>query len=93
MKWQETLLILYPAMLTIAGFCSMGIDKTRAKKKRWRIKEKTLFLIALFGGSVGSILGMYTFRHKTKHKSFVYGMPAILVLQIVLGLLINYFIF
>jgi uncharacterized membrane protein YsdA (DUF1294 family) len=92
MKWYETLLILYPAILTIAGFCSMGIDKSRAKKNQWRIKEKTLFLIAFLGGSVGSILGMYSFRHKTKHNSFVYGMPAILLLQVILGILIKLYI-
>jgi uncharacterized membrane protein YsdA (DUF1294 family) len=70
----------------------MGMDKARAKKNQWRIRENTLFLIALLGGSVGSMLGMYTFRHKTKHKSFVYGMPAILMLQVILGVLIKIYI-
>ncbi len=92
MKWYKALLILYPVILTITGFCSMGIDKSRAKKNQWRIQEKTLFLIALLGGSVGSILGMYSFRHKTKHRSFVYGMPAILLLQVILCLLIKFYI-
>ena len=92
MKWYKALLILYPVILTISGFCSMGIDKSRAKKIQWRIQEKTLFLIALLGGSVGSILGMYSFRHKTKHRSFVYGMPAILLLQVILCLLIKFYI-
>ena len=60
----------------------MGIDKFKAKNKLWRTKEKTLFVIAMMGGSIGSIIGMYTFRHKTKHNTFVYGMPIILGIQI-----------
>ena len=59
----------------------MLIDKQKAKKNRWRIPEKTLFGIALIGGSVGCIAGMYTVRHKTKHKYFVIGMPVILLAQ------------
>ena len=58
------------------------IDKTKAQHGMWRTKEKTLFTIALIGGSIGSICGMYAFRHKTKHNSFVYGMPLILIVQI-----------
>lgn len=81
MKWQYMVLLIYPAILNIAGFCSMAIDKNRAKKKQWRIKERTLFLIAILGGSLGSVLGMYTYRHKTKHKAFVIGMPFLLFLQ------------
>ncbi|KSV57991.1 hypothetical protein ASU35_14485 [Acetivibrio ethanolgignens] len=60
----------------------MGIDKEKAIHGQWRIPEKTLFGIALLGGSVGSILGMEVFRHKTKHLSFRAGMPAILILQL-----------
>jgi uncharacterized membrane protein YsdA (DUF1294 family) len=62
----------------------MGIDKNKARKNKWRIPEKTLFLIAIIGGSIGSILGMQSFRHKTKHKSFTIGMPIILIIQILL---------
>ena len=62
----------------------MGIDKRKAIKGAFRIPEATLFVIALIGGSIGSIFGMYTFRHKTRHASFVYGMPAILIIQIIL---------
>lgn len=62
----------------------MGIDKRKAIKHAFRIPEATLFLIAFIGGSIGSILGMYTFRHKTRHWYFVYGMPFILLLQIAL---------
>lgn len=66
----------------------MGIDKRKAIKGAFRIPEATLFIVALIGGSLGSILGMYTFRHKTRHMLFVYGMPAIFILQIVLFLVI-----
>lgn len=68
----------------------MGIDKRKAQKGKWRIPEKSLFLIALALGSVGSILGMYTFRHKTRHKSFVIGMPLILLLQLLLAGMLLY---
>lgn len=72
----------YVIGLNLLGFAIMGIDKYKAKKGLWRIPEATLFIIALIGGSIGSIIGMYTFRHKTRHFSFVFGMPAILILQI-----------
>lgn len=74
--------------MNIIGFALMGIDKHKAKKRAFRIPEATLFTVALIGGSIGSILGMYTFRHKTRHPRFVYGMPAILILQIVLLVLV-----
>ncbi len=84
--------ILYIAVYILAvnllGFCLMGIDKRKAIKGAFRIPEATLFVIALIGGSIGSIAGMYTFRHKTRHASFVYGMPAVLILQIVLIILL-----
>ena len=67
----------------IAGFISMFIDKRKAIKNKWRIPEKNLFLIAILGGSIGSIAGMHIFRHKTKHWYFKFGMPAILILQII----------
>ena len=59
----------------------MGIDKKKARRKAFRIPESTLFIVALIGGSIGSIAGMYTFRHKTQHWYFVWGMPAILLVQ------------
>lgn len=73
--------ILYVIIINIAGFSSMGIDKVKARRKAWRIPETRLFAIALLGGSIGSIAGMYFFRHKTRHWYFVWGMPAILVIQ------------
>ena len=78
----------YLILMNIIAFLVMGIDKHRAKVHRWRISEKTLFLLALLGGSAGSVLGMYSFRHKTRHWYFVWGMPFILVLKIVLGIVI-----
>jgi uncharacterized membrane protein YsdA (DUF1294 family) len=62
----------------------MGVDKYKAKNRLWRIKEATLFMYAIIGGSVGSILGMYVFHHKTKHTKFVVGMPLGLVAQILI---------
>ena len=78
------IIIIYDVIINIIGFFSMLIDKRRAIKNKWRIPEKTLFLIAIIGGSVGSIAGMRLFRHKTKHWYFAYGMPAILLVQIVI---------
>ena len=78
------ILLAYLILLNIVGFISMGLDKYKASHHLWRIPEKTLFLIALLGGSLGSLFGMYTFRHKTKHSYFVIGMPAIFILQIII---------
>lgn len=66
----------------VAAFCLMGVDKWKAKHGRWRLPEKVLFLSALAGGSVGALLGMGFFRHKTRHWTFRLGMPAILILQV-----------
>ena len=76
-------IIIYLLIVNIIGFLAMGIDKRRAKFMEWRIPEKTLFLITLFGGGIGTIAGMYTFRHKTKKKYFTIGLPAILIIEIV----------
>lgn len=78
----------YLIIVNLVGFLMMGIDKRKAIKGAFRIPEATLFIVALIGGSIGSIAGMYTFRHKTRHYSFVYGMPAILILQVVLVILL-----
>jgi len=75
-------IVTYFACLNLAGLISMAMDKRKAIKKSWRIPEATLFTIALFGGSLGSTLGMFLFRHKTKHWYFLYGMPLILLIQI-----------
>lgn len=77
------LILIYLLIINAAGFLFMLIDKYKARKKLWRIPEATLMSIALLGGSVGSLIGMYTVRHKTKHPKFTLGIPVILVLQIV----------
>ncbi|MCI7779059.1 MAG: DUF1294 domain-containing protein [Clostridiales bacterium] len=69
MKTLHLLLIIY-AVMSVIGFALMGIDKSRAINHKWRIKEATLFLIAFLGGGIGSTLGMFFFRHKTKHWYF-----------------------
>ena len=63
----------------------MLIDKWKAKHNRWRIKEATLMIVAALGGSIGSLIGMYTVRHKTKHIKFTVGIPLILIAQIALA--------
>lgn len=74
--------LLYLLLINAVGFALMLIDKWKAKHNRWRIKEATLMTVAALGGSVGSLLGMYTIRHKTKHLKFTVGIPLILVAQI-----------
>ena len=71
---------------SILAFVLMGVDKWKARRERWRVPEKTLFLAAALGGSPGAILGMYAFRHKTRHWYFKWGLPAILIAQLALGL-------
>lgn len=78
-------ILLYLLIINAIGFLLMLADKQKARKNLWRIPESTLFTAAAFGGSIGCILGMYTFRHKTKHWIFVLGMPAILIAQIALA--------
>lgn len=79
---STTIFSIYLLLINFISFASMGIDKRKAIRKQYRIPEKTLFFLALLGGSIGSILGMRVFRHKTKHLSFCVGMPAILILQL-----------
>ena len=74
---------IYLLLINAWAFLLMLIDKYKAKKNLWRIRESTLLLIAAIGGSIGALAGMYTFRHKTKHLKFTLGIPVILVLQIV----------
>ena len=82
----ELILALYILCMNLIGFFMMGIDKQKARKRSFRIPEATLFTIAIIGGSLGSIIGMHVFRHKTRHWYFLYGMPVILLLQIALVL-------
>ena len=75
---------LYVLLVNLLLFVLMGIDKRRARMGAWRIPERTLFLTAALGGSIGGIIGMQLFRHKTKHLSFKLGFPAILTAQLAL---------
>ena len=84
--WQ--LLGLYLLVVNLAAFALMGADKSRARRGAWRVPERTLFLPALLGGALGGTLGMRVFHHKTRHWYFLYGMPAILIVQILLVLLL-----
>ncbi len=79
----ETLLY-YLIAINIVTLIVYGIDKVKAMKGKWRIPEATLLLLAIIGGSVGAWLGMKTWHHKTMHKKFKYGLPLILLVQIIL---------
>lgn len=79
----------YILIVNLIAFFLMGIDKAKARRGAWRIPERTLFLSAILGGSVGAIAGMQLFRHKTKHRKFVVGMPLILAVQILLGMILS----
>jgi uncharacterized membrane protein YsdA (DUF1294 family) len=87
---MEMILYTSIAILNVITFLVYGIDKWKAKKERWRIPESTLLLLAVVGGSIGALLGMKVWHHKTMHKKFKYGIPLIIVLQIgVLGYLLK----
>ena len=74
--------IAYLVIINALGYLLMLVDKKKAKKGAWRIPEATLMTVAAFGGSIGSLLGMYHFRHKTKHPKFTVGIPLILIAQV-----------
>lgn len=73
------------AVINVVTLAVYGVDKRRARRGAWRVKERTLFLLPLLGGSVGALLGMHLFHHKTKHWYFAWGIPAILAAQIALA--------
>jgi uncharacterized membrane protein YsdA (DUF1294 family) len=74
--------ILYLVVMSVITFIAFGYDKWKARNDKWRTPESTLFLLAIFGGSVGALLGMQVWRHKTQHWTFRLGIPLILVLQV-----------
>ena len=74
----------YLVFINILTFLLYGIDKRKARRGKWRIPEETLIWLAVVGGSMGALLGMYLFRHKTKHKKFTVGVPVILLVQFAL---------
>ena len=75
-------LLHYLIIINIVTFLVYGIDKWKAKQGSWRISEATLLMLAVIGGTIGALLGMQVWRHKTMHKKFKYGLPLILVAQI-----------
>ena len=77
-------LLYYLIVINIVTFQVYGIDKWKAKQGSWRISEATLLILAVFGGSIGALLGMKVWQHKTMHKKFKYGLPLILIIQIIL---------
>lgn len=84
-------LLLYLCIINALSLLLMRIDKRKSQKSRWRIRERTLLSVATLGGSLGATIGMYLFRHKTRHKRFAIGLPALLVLHILLFALYLYF--
>lgn len=84
--------LIYLFLINAIGFLLMLIDKRKAKKKKWRIPEATLMGVAALGGSVGSLFGMYAFRHKTLHKKFTVGIPVILIAQLAIAFAIVCFL-
>lgn len=83
--------IAYGTIMSLIAFVVMAIDKNSAIKQKRRISERTLFLLALLGGSVGIYFGMYAFRHKTKHLRFTFGIPLIIIGQIsIIAFLVAY---
>lgn len=83
---------IYLAVVNVVTFFLFGIDKRKAKRSKWRIEEATLLWWAVAGGSVGALLGMKAWHHKTLHKKFKYGVPAILVAQLAIAYAIIYYI-
>ena len=75
------IILIWCSVMSFICFMAMGIDNLKARAGKWRIPERTLFLLAAMGGALGGMLGMLAFRHKTKHKSFVIGMPLLLLLN------------
>ena len=78
------MILLYAFVMSLIAFAAFGIDKYKAKAQRWRIRERTLFALALMGGGIGAFLGMKVFHHKTRHRKFAIGIPVIMVIQLIL---------
>ena len=83
-------IFIYFIVINLLGFLLMGIDKYKAKKQKWRISEKTLFLFPILGGSLGATIGMFTFHHKTRHWYFRLGFPFLLILQLAIIIYLLY---
>lgn len=89
MVMSEYIIIIILAIINVVGFILVALDKQKARKKLWRIPEKTFFLIALVGGSIGIYVSMLLFRHKTKHWYFMIGIPAIFAAELIILYFIN----
>lgn len=87
---MKDIVIIYISIINIVTFCAFGVDKTKAKLGKYRIAEKVLLGLSALGGSVGGLIGMQIFHHKTKHVAFKLGIPVIIVVQYVLFLLWTY---
>lgn len=83
-KDMQQIIIIYLVVINVVTFFMYGIDKWKARKAKWRIREAALLGLAVLGGSVGAWLGMRVWHHKTLHKKFRYGVPAIIVIQLLL---------
>ena len=77
-------IVVYLVIVNIIGFLAMYLDKQKAKKGSWRIQEKTLMILTALGGGIGTLTGMYVFRHKTKKLKFTIGIPVIIIAEILL---------
>lgn len=83
-KDMQQIIIIYLVVINVVTFFMYGIDKWKARKAKWRIREAALLGLAVLGGSVGAWLGMRVWHHKTLHKKFIYGVPAIIIIQLFL---------
>ncbi len=86
----KQIILLYLIVINAVTFLMFGLDKWKARHDQWRIPEAQLIGMAAIGGSIGAWLGMKLWRHKTKHSKFIYGIPAILIIQTALAMLIIY---
>ncbi|MDZ5472462.1 DUF1294 domain-containing protein [Bacillus sp. 31A1R] len=76
-------IVFYLVIINLIGFYIMFADKQKAKKQQYRIQEKTIWMVAFIGGAAGAMIGMNTFRHKTKHTSFKWGLPSLTIIEII----------
>ena len=91
-KYIYIAIVLYILIISVIGWILPIVDKKRAKKNEWRIKEQTLFIVSILGGSLAMYASMKKYRHKTKHKRFMIGIPAIIVMQLIIIILVVYYI-
>ena len=90
METYLKIILIYLAIINITTFFTYGLDKWKARRNKWRIREAALLLLAVLGGSIGAFVGMKVWRHKTQHKKFKYGVPAIIIIQLAV---LTYFLF